>query len=168
MPNNRTDLSAHTWIEDMPVTYGTVAVECEHGYDHCPTCDAPKKYLVSRSKSVVIDWALTEMELGDLGTNGMVWFSAVLDDDWVNADLYRIPLTDVAPVYAYVEGEPACYVDPYADDGEGQIVCIDGVLTTWFKEAQEHCLSARRAAMVCDTVEQFRVLHGELKGARDQ
>ncbi len=71
-----------------------------------------------------------------------------------------IPLTDVAPVYEYHEGEPWARADIQ------MIICgpTDAMPLprTWAGEVVLH----RRAAAVCDGAEQFRALHAALKEAR--
>ena len=164
MPNNRIDLSAHTWIEDMPVTQGPVAIECKHGYDHCPICDAPKRYLITKIRGVMIDWPEAAIELTVVESGDMNYGIAIyaLADGWS----CRIPLTDVAPVYAYVEGEPWA-AEAEAENIGTQISCGSRVIKPMNSDWERFSLMHRRAVAVCDTAEQFRALHGELKEARD-
>ncbi len=81
------------------------------------------------------------------------WRDGSKQDRWGVIDEYNISLTDVAPVYEYQRGEPwAAYYSVWAD-----IHC--GIV----EELPEGTIiMARRAAIVCDTAEQFKALFNEL------
>ncbi len=76
---------------------------------------------------------------------------------WKETVSWSIFLTAVAPVYEYREGEP--FVAPAR--GTNALFCsIES--TSYGSYDKMH----RRAAIVCDTAEQFRALHAALKEAR--
>lgn len=108
--------------------------------------------LVTTSHEIACPWPRRE-EIGTVVT----W----LEDK----RCWCIPLTAVAPVYEFVNGEPwARAVFQYGQVGrvyDCGIQVVPGGPMEW--EYYMH----RRAAVVCDTTEQFRALHGELKEARD-
>ncbi len=82
---------------------------------------------------------------------------------YCTAQFWRIPLTDVAPVYEYREGERWSAIGEF--DGRECIYLDSGYL-----EAIEpdDAVLRDRAAAVCDGTEQFRALHAALKEAGDQ
>ena len=94
----------------------------------------------------------------------------LLDGDWETTCQsrwwmyreWRIPLTDVAPVYAYVEGEP-CLCVVWSDYYQAYIVTCPATPDDEDSDDSTIICFARRAAIVCDTAEQFRALHAALK-----
>ncbi len=150
--SNRVDLSAHTHIEDMDGV----------------------RYLVTTRKGISVEW----IEMYEGWTQ--YWnetFSEYMGcqsiESLFDADKWRILLTDVAPVYAYAEGEPWAQAEnhiiicglPFWDWSDRAGECT----TTLEKvEAEELGLLHRRAAQVVATGETFRLFHGELREARDQ
>ena len=132
---NRVDLSADTRIEDMG------GVRC----------------LVTDDDRVAIQWPRYALQYRwDVIRDA--WFGSPIFK--MGAPEYRIPLTAVAPVYEYVEGEPWVGI-PITPDVECSIGV--GVTLPWDNALRIH----RRAAIVCDGAEQFRLFHEELKEARD-
>ena len=135
--SNIIDLSANTRIEDMD------GVRC----------------LVTDDDQVAIQWPRYALQYRwDVSRDP--WFGSLIFKAGVSE--YRIPLTDVAPVYEWVSEEMWVYVD--SDDcirlGDSSDSLPTEALSdvVWFH---------RRAAIVCDTAEQFRALYEELKEARD-
>ncbi len=130
---NRIDLSAHTHIEDMDGV----------------------RYLVTTNHGVSVEWPYSKTEFWSDEYSGDWIRGNDTPDDWLNWDCWCIPLTDVAPVYAYIEGEPWCCpfgISILCSFGDHRYGRIDKL--------------HRRAAAVCDVAEQFRLLHGELREAR--
>ncbi len=139
--SDRIDMSADTRIEDMD----------------------GRRCLVTTNGAVAYDWSYSGESLYLLRG----WEDGiVLDDD--DIEMWRILLTDVAPVYEYREGGPCVYVWwVYLMDCKVWTV----ELSTDPDISQEleagSFVMHRRAAAVCDGAEQFRALHRELKEARD-
>ncbi len=144
--SNRIDLSADTHIEDMD----------------------GRRYLVSVRPSDAVEWLQIPWSEGEYqGPQGR-WIEDGVPEEWDTLDgdtimsfaEYRILLTDVAPVYAYVEGEMAVYLA--LRNAPMELVPASAA----FVGDMIGIIMHRRAAAVCDGAEQFRLFHGELQEAR--
>ena len=132
--SNRIDLSAHTHIEDMDGV----------------------RYLVTTSRGVAVEWmGLSDYRLGHHGRWARLGAS-VASLVATSIREWRIPLTAVAPVYAYSKGE--MWAASFGDF----IRCGSAVSMAL---GYDHVLH-RRSAAVCDSGKTFRLFHEELKEAR--
>ncbi len=147
--SNRIDLSADTHIETMDGRW----------------------YLITENLTISIDWPERHVEGACCNPSDGDWFEMGLDEDWGASVIWRILLTDVAPVYECVDGEPWAIDEGHIilcglvfwdwDDMRGEKICR-GPLPEYYTDRLMH----RRAAAVCDGAEQFRALHAALKEAR--
>ncbi len=133
------DLSAHTHTEDMD----------------------GRRYLVTTDIGTAIAWPMGATECGCEYGSGWEWQDDLDGEEWGSSEAWRIPLTDVVPVYEYRESERWSAIGEF--DGRECIYLDWGCL-----EAIEPDDAVLRdlAAMVCEGPEQFRALHRELKEAR--
>ena len=129
---NRIDLSAHTHIEDMDGV----------------------RYVVTTLKGVHAEWSQEETGVWiHTAWRKLLGLKGTIYEDY---PIRRILLTDVAPVYGYVEGEPWFGVwGGHWSIGMGR---PGNNLKRVFH---------RRVAIVCDRPDQFQALFEELKEARD-
>ena len=131
----RIDLSAHTHIEDMDGV----------------------RYLVATRPPIVAEWEGFAAEYRNAAS--VNWLLSHGEDVHESPGReWRIPLTAVAPVYAYIEGEQ------WAGFVRGMLICGSSVAYTGNAEALFH----RRVTNVCDSTKQFRQFFHALKEARDQ
>ncbi len=115
-------------------------------------------YLVTKLRVVAVAWEGRDVEVA-VRMNKFVPLQGTLHSK--NGVETRILLTAVAPVYEYREGEPWVSVN------EGSVSSVILWAGSWPRIAGWPVSFHRRAAIVCDTAEQFRTLYEELKEARD-
>ena len=139
--SNRTDLSAHTRME--------------LSIDGVP-------YLVTTIKSIASQWPRDRMWIGT-AFNG--WSTLPRRHVLRDGANYRVSLFVVAPVYEYREGE-ACLCVVWSDYYQAYIVTCPATPDDEDSDDSTIICFARRAAIVCDTADQFGALHAALKEAR--
>ena len=130
----RVDLSADTRIETMDGV----------------------RYLVTEELTISIDWPERYVEGACTNPSDGDWFEMGLDEDWGASVIWRIPLTDVAPVYEYREGESSISFGQH----HHLVFCL---CLTKTPKRPDTCFLHRRAALVCDTAEQFRAFYDAIK-----
>ncbi len=137
---DRIDLSRDTWIETMDGV----------------------RYLVTENLTISIEWPERYVEGACTNPSDSDWFEMGLDEDWGASVIWRIPLTDASPVYEHREGEEGLRIWASMD-----CVALMDASTSPMSVERLAVYLHRRAAIVADTAEQFRALHGELKEARN-
>lgn len=106
-----------------PVTVGSAAVECPHGYDHCPTCDAPKPSPWQKVKPGDRLWVKETATRGggylqyvaDNKTSSHLWPAKKKQDPWRSIHMPRwasrltlvVTATKIEPVQAISEEDAA-------------------------------------------------------------
>ncbi len=151
--SNRIDLSADTHIETVDGVRYLVTSNHVVTSSWLAICNDDVEITVSGAWFHGVDVRVTD---------GFLWYWNGSHEEMRIADAARIPLTVVAPVYEYREGERWSAIGEF--DGRECIYLDSGCL-----EAIEpdDAVLRDRAAAICDGAEQFRALHRELKEARD-
>lgn len=117
--------------------------------------------LYTTNIAVAVSWPMGKTDCGCEYSSGWEWQDDLDGEEWGSSEAWRISLTACWEIYRYHEGEPGLRIWLYMD-------CV----ALMYPDTRPFAVSGimvalhRRAAIVCDTAEQFRALYAALKEAR--